>query len=58
MISIPIYVTRKHGHENQTGAFSLSPGLFLLTCTLVWLNVLGWSAYGLYALVAQVVSNV
>lgn len=58
MNSIPVYVTRKHGGENASGAFFLSPGLFLLTFTLVWLNVLGWSIFGLYELGAQVVSRV
>lgn len=52
MTDIPIYVTRSHSGE--TGAFRLSPWLFLLTCVLVWLNVIGWSAFGLYELVKQV----
>lgn len=54
-INIPIYVTRSH--SSQTGAFTLSPWLFLLTCLLVWLNVLGWSIFGLVLLIGEAVSS-
>lgn len=53
---IPVYVTRSH--SGQTGAFMLSLRLFLFTFTLIWLNVVGWSLFGLYQLVSQVISHV
>ncbi len=49
MRNIPIYVTRKNA-SGETGEFSLAPWPFLITCAMVWFNVMGWSAYGLYTL--------
>ncbi len=54
MSNIPVYVTRPPA-AGQTGNFSLSPGLAVTVFFLIRLNVVGWSIFGLVALVVKAV---
>lgn len=57
MSNLPVYVTRKTA-AGQTGDFSLSPGLAVSVFLLILLNVVGWSIFGLVALVVKAVEFV
>lgn len=45
--SVPIYVTRPHGRDGETGCFSQSVWMTLLVQLIVWGNAVLWGVYGL-----------
>jgi len=45
--SMPVYVTRETGN-GVIASYSLSAWMTLLAIALIWLNVVIWSAIGLY----------
>ena len=51
---MPVYVTRANA-DGMIGSFTMSAWMVLLTMLLVWLNVIGWSIYGIVNLIGHVI---